>query len=224
MNAVVTTGTLVLPEVVPVFPLPGVVLLPHGYLPLNIFEPRYVNLVEDALGAGRLMAMVQPTDEGPDPVPDGAEVFTTGCVGRIVSFMETGKGGYMVNLLGLSRFEIAAELKPANGYRRVRARYEAYVNDLQENPESLDDRNRLLHVMTDYFEATEIGGDWQELEEAPDSVLVTSLAMICPFEAREKQALLECAGLQERGQLLIALMEMAALDKGEGLPTGGVRH
>ncbi len=198
-----------LPETIPVFPLPGALLLPHGHLPLNIFEPRYLNLTADALGQGRMMGMVQPVDAEPDPVSDTAELYRTGCLGRITSFAETDDGRFLITLTGVSRFRIVDELESVRGYRRVGVRYGAFAHDLQEDTGATADRQRLLDAVRAYFRLQGIDTDWAAIKEAPDGALVTSLAMTCPFEPREKQALLECPGLIERGELLTTLMEMA---------------
>ncbi len=198
-----------LPETVPIFPLPGALLRPHGHLPLNIFEPRYLNLIEDALGQGRTMGMVQPVHADPDPVSDTAELYQTGCLGRIISFAETDDGRFLITLAGVSRFRNANEMEGVRGYRRVAARYDAFACDLREDAGALADRQRLLDALRAYFRLQAIDTDWAAIKEAPDGALVTSLAMTCPFEPREKQALLECPGPVERGALLITLMEMA---------------
>ncbi|MFB3134946.1 MAG: LON peptidase substrate-binding domain-containing protein [Rhodospirillales bacterium] len=207
--AVHSPGPDDLPETIPVFPLPGALLLPHGHLPLNIFEPRYLNLTADALGQGRMMGMVQPVDAEPDPVSDTAELYRTGCLGRITSFAETDDGRFLITLTGVSRFRIAGELESVRGYRRVSARYDAFAHDLQEDADATADRQRLLDAVRAYFQLEGIDTDWAAIKEAPDGALVTSLAMTCPFEPREKQALLECPGLIERGEFLTTLMEMA---------------
>ena len=207
--AVHSPGPDDLPETIPVFPLPGALLLPHGHLPLNIFEPRYLNLTADALGQGRMMGMVQPVHAEPDPVSDTAELYRTGCLGRITSFAETDDGRFLITLTGVSRFRIAGELESVRGYRRVSARYDAFAHDLQEDADATADRQRLLDAVRAYFQLQGIDTDWAGIKEAPDGALVTSLAMTCPFEPREKQALLECPGLIERGEFLTTLMEMA---------------
>ncbi|MCZ6465754.1 MAG: LON peptidase substrate-binding domain-containing protein [Alphaproteobacteria bacterium] len=207
--AVHSPGPDDLPETIPVFPLPGALLLPHGHLPLNIFEPRYLNLTADALGQGRMMGMVQPVHAEPDPVSDTAELYRTGCLGRITSFAETDDGRFLITLTGVSRFRIAGELESVRGYRRVSARYDAFAHDLQEDADATADRQRLLDAVRAYFQLQGIDTDWAAIKEAPDGALVTSLAMTCPFEPREKQALLECPGLIERGEFLTTLMEMA---------------
>ncbi len=207
--AVHSPGPDDLPERIPVFPLPGALLLPHGRLPLNIFEPRYLNLTADALGQGRMMGMVQPVHAEPDPVSDTAELYRTGCLGRITSFAETDDGRFLITLTGVSRFRIVDELESVRGYRRVAARYDAFAHDLQEDTGATADRQRLLDAVRAYFQVQGIDTDWAAIKEAPDGALVTSLAMTCPFEPREKQALLECPGLIERTEFLTTLMEMA---------------
>ncbi len=211
-----------LPDIIPVFPLPGALLLPHGRLPLNLFEPRYLNLIEDALGQGRMMGMVQPVRAGPDPVSDTAELYQTGCLGRITSFAETDDGRFLITLAGVSRFRIAGELESVRGYRRVAARYDAFARDLQKDAGATADRRRLLEAVRAYFRLRAIDADWAAIKEAPDGALVTSLAMTCPFEPREKQALLECPGLIEQGELLTTLMEMAV--HGSQAAAGGGAH
>ncbi len=220
--AVHSPGPDDLPETIPVFPLPGALLLPHGRLPLNIFEPRYLNLTADALGQGRMMGMVQPVHAEPDPVSDTAELYRTGCLGRITSFAETDDGRFLITLTGVSRFRIVDELESVRGYRRVAARYDAFAHDLQEDMGATADRQRLLAAVRAYFQFQGIDTDWAAIKEAPDGALVTSLAMTCPFEPREKQALLECPGLVERGELLTTLMEMAV--HGSKAAAFGARH
>ena len=220
--AVHSPGPGDLPETIPVFPLPGALLLPHGRLPLNIFEPRYLNLTADALGQGRMMGMVQPVHAGPDPVGDTAELYQTGCLGRITSFAETDDGRFLITLTGVSRFRIADEVESVRGYRRVAVRYDAFADDLQEDTGATADRQRLLDAVRAYFQLQGIDTDWTAIKEAPDGALVTSLSMTCPFEPREKQALLECPGLIERGELLTTLMEMAV--HGSKAVAYGARH
>ena len=220
--AVHSPGPDDLPETIPVFPLPGALLLPHGSLPLNIFEPRYLNLTADALGQGRMMGMVQPVHAEPDPVSDTAELYRTGCLGRITSFAETDDGRFLITLTGVSRFRIADEVESVRGYRRVAVRYDAFADDLQEDTGATADRQRLLGAVRAFFRLQGIDTDWSAIKEAPDGALVTSLAMTCPFEPREKQALLECRGLIERGELLTTLMEMAV--HGSKAVAYGARH
>ncbi len=207
--AVHSPGPDDLPETIPVFPLPGALLLPYGPRPLTLCEPRYLTLTADALGQGRMMGMVQPVHAEPDPVNDTAELYRTGCLGRITSFAETADGRFLITLTGVSRFRFADELESVRGYRRVTARYDAFAHDLQEDTGATAGRPRLLDAVRAYFQFQGIDTDWAAIKEAPDGALVASLAMTCPFEPREKQALLECPGLIERGEFLATLMEMA---------------
>jgi len=206
-----------LPEIIPVFPLAGVLLLPRGRLPLNIFEPRYVALVDDALGSPqRVIGMIQPleTGRGGEPPP----LYPIGCVGRITTFTENedGRFRYLITLTGLCRFTIREELEVRRGFRRVRADYGPWNGDLEaRNVEGLD-RPLLLQTLKRYFTANEISADWETIADTPDDRLITTLAMVCPFSANEKQALLEASDPQARARTLMALMEMASLQRGEG--------
>ncbi|MCH8925508.1 MAG: LON peptidase substrate-binding domain-containing protein [Proteobacteria bacterium] len=200
-----------LPRVVPIFPLPGVLLLPGGRLPLNIFEPRYLAMVRDALSGERTIGMIQPCAEAPDV--GAARVYETGCAGRITAFSETDDGRYLITLTGAIRFDVERELPPIEGYRRVVADYGRFRGDLEEEASEID-RERFLETLGCYFEANGIEGDWTAIEEAGDAALVTSLAMICPFAAPEKQALLEAMSLPERARTMTAIMEMAVHEPG----------
>ena len=200
-----------LPRVVPIFPLPGVLLLPGGRLPLNIFEPRYLAMVRDALSGERTIGMIQPCAEAPDV--GAARVYETGCAGRVTAFSETGDGRYLITLTGAIRFDVERELPLIEGYRRVVADYGRFRGDLEEEASEID-RERFLETLGCYFEANGIEGDWKAIEEAGDAALVTSLAMICPFAAPEKQALLEAMSLPERARTMTAIMEMAVHEPG----------
>jgi Lon protease-like protein len=194
-----------LPKVLPIFPLEGVLLLPGGRLPLNVFEPRYLAMFDDALASNRLIGMIQPCEEGRGE--DAPKVYETGCVGRITSFNETDDGRYLVTLSGLIRFDVVREL-PASSYRLVEPDYARFAHDMDEDRGEID-RARLVKVLNAYFEANAIEGDWEAIEQTGDERLVTSLAMICPLGAPEKQALLESMTLTERAEALTAIMEMA---------------
>lgn len=195
-----------LPETIPVFPLPEVLLLPRGRLPLNIFEPRYLCMVEDALGGHRMIGMIQPVAAGTgEGEPD---LYGTGCAGRICSFEETPDGRYLIALSGVCRFTVSEELAPESDYRRVRVDWSEYRDDLDPTPEAGLDRGRLLPALQGYFNTHGIEADWDALREAPDERLVTCLSMICPFGTSEKQALLEARDLRERTEVLTRLIEM----------------
>jgi Lon protease-like protein len=204
-----------LPRALPIFPLPGVLLLPRGQLPLNIFEPRYLAMVDDALASDdRMIGMVQPTD--PTSRARSPAVYETGCAGRISSFSETDDGRFLVTLTGVSRFVVLRELACERGYRRVLPAWERFAGDLDAKVQGDVDRPRLLSGLKSYFKVQGIQANWEAVETTPDERLITSLAMICPFEANEKQALLEAPDLAERAKLLIALIEMSILDGRDG--------
>jgi Lon protease-like protein len=211
-----------LPAILPIFPLPGVLLLPHGRLPLNIFEPRYLAMTRDALADERLIGMVQPSDRNA-ALADNPQVFPTGCAGRITAFAETDDGRYLITLTGTSRFRIREELELRHGYRRVVPDWQAFAQDREAPPgEPAFDRERLIQGLKTYFRQQQISADWDVIAKAPGERLVTSLAMICPFEPSEKQALLEAADPAARAELLTAIVEMAVLNRApEG---GGARH
>jgi len=194
-----------LPKVLPIFPLEGVLLLPGGRLPLNVFEPRYLAMFDDAMASNRLIGMVQPCEECCGEATP--KVYETGCVGRITSFNETDDGRYLVTLSGLLRFDVRREL-PAGSYRLVEPDYTRFEGDMEEDQGEIN-RDRLVKVLNAYFEANSIEGDWDAIEQTGNERLVTSLAMICPLGAPEKQALLESLTLTERAEALTAIMEMA---------------
>lgn len=204
-----------LPEDLPVFPLPGAMLLPGGHMPLNIFEPRYLNMIEDALKASRLIGIIQPIAEHDEHlIPDGTKLYKIGCAGRITQFGETGDGRYLIVLDGIIRFRVVKELDLMDGYRRVRPDFSPFVHDLDVNEiiddDQIDDRERLLSAMTRYFDLNDISADTDVISESSDQELVTTLAMSCPLDSGEKQALLECATTFQRGELLTSMLEIAA--------------
>jgi Lon protease-like protein len=202
-----------LPRIIPVFPLPGVLLLPRGRLPLNIFEKRYLAMFDDALAGDRMVGMIQPTDPAmPEPSP---QLFGVGCAGRITSFNETGDGRYLVALDGVARFRTVEELPLHRGYRRVVANWAPFDADLEEREFTLD-RKRLTELLQAYFRQQGLSANWDAVGQTPDERLMTSLAMICPFEPSEKQALLEASCLSERARLMMALLEFAVAGRGDG--------
>ncbi|MDP6351944.1 MAG: LON peptidase substrate-binding domain-containing protein [Alphaproteobacteria bacterium] len=203
-----------LPEAIPIFPLAGVLLLPGGQLPLNIFEPRYLAMTRDALASDWMIGMVQPV--APEEASDRVEVYRIGCAGRITSLSETDDGRYLISLSGLCRFEIADEPASRKGYRRVIADWSRFTDDLATAERGALDRDRLLSALRNYFESHHIWVDWKALENAPGDQLVTSLAMACPFAPREKQALLESPSPGARAELMISLLAMSVLDRADG--------
>jgi len=221
-------SSVTLPEILPIFPLTGVLLLPRGRLPLNIFEPRYLALVRDALGGERLIGMVQPNEPQRDNIGQGAlnpPVYQIGCAGRITQFAETDDNRFLVTLTGVSRFRIADELPVLSGYRRVVPDWQPFARDREAAGELHFDRARLIGGLKSYFEQRKLLVDWSAVEKAPSEYLITSLAMACPFAPSEKQALLEAADLVERARLLTTLVEMAAVEPAnDDNAGGGTRH
>jgi Lon protease-like protein len=197
-------AALHLPEDLPIFPLSGALLLPRGHLPLNIFEPRYLAMTDDALGEGRLIGMIQPND--PDSGSYNPPVYQTGCVGRITAFLEEGSR-YLITLTGVCRFDVRAEQPMVRGYRRVIPDWAPYVGDFEIDDGPID-RSRLLSGFKALFARHEIKTDWSTIEQAKDGRLVTLLAMIAPFGPVEKQSLLVARTTEERAKLLIGLVEM----------------
>ena len=197
-----------LPEILPIFPLTGVLLLPRGRLPLNIFEPRYLAMTRDALGGERLIGMIQPSD----PHEGGMHpaLYPTGCAGRITAFTETDDGRYLLTLTGVSRFRVQAELPLLSGYRRIVPEWQEFAGDLDQGEGGFD-RQRLVRGLRAFFGQRQIEADWGMIEKAPGEHLVSSIAMLCPFAPNEKQALLEAPDLDARAELLTALVEMAAV-------------
>ncbi|MDE1883821.1 MAG: LON peptidase substrate-binding domain-containing protein [Rhodospirillales bacterium] len=203
-----------LPEEFPVFPLGGALLLPQGRLPLNIFEPRYLAMVEDALGQGRYFGMVQPDKRLPRG-ENGPGLYRTGCLGRISAFEETGDGRYLITLSGVIRFGIAEEIEMRRGYRRVRAGLSGFATDLHQPADVLPfPRQILLDALARYFATAGIEANWETIAEMNNAALVVSLCMACPFAQEEKQALLEAKDPMLRAAALRALLEIDSFEGG----------
>lgn len=200
-----------LPGEFPVFPLPSVLLLPRGKLPLNIFEPRYLAMTEDALGLGRMFGMIQPDPTAPDTM-NGPGLFRIGCLGRVSSFSETNDGRYLITLTGVVRFAVAAEIDMRRGYRRVQGEYKSFLGDLDLEPQPIGvSREALLMALRGYFTHRGFDANWDAIKRLSDDLLVVTLAMVCPFDPAEKQALLEAPSDADRGAALLALLQMGAL-------------
>ncbi len=217
---------IALPDILPIFPLTGVLLLPRGRLPLNIFEPRYLAMTRGALGGERLIGMVQPSNPQDDNRGGGGlhpPVYPVGCAGRITQFSETDDGRFLLTLTGVSRFRIREELPLLEGYRRVMPNWQPFGHDRERPGRPNFDRERLIRGLKSYFAQRQIQADFEAIEKAPGEYLVTSLAMACPFAPSEKQALLEAANPDERARLLTTLVEMAATEPPTE-ETGGTRH
>ncbi|MEC8138320.1 MAG: LON peptidase substrate-binding domain-containing protein [Pseudomonadota bacterium] len=211
-----------LPASIPVFPLSGVLLLPRGRIPLNVFEPRYRNMMQDSLSGDGVIGMVQPVSPEEVPVtPEGRiknldgerlALYSTGCAGRIVSHEESPDGRFLIVLEGLNRFKIGEEIETTRGYRRFESNWSAYPADQSEDRETLMDRAKLLAAMEKYFASQNLRADWSAIDDADNDRLVTALAMSSPFAAAEKQALLEAEDLAARCSILTTIAEMAAHD------------
>ena len=194
-----------LPATLAVFPLPGAVLFPHWHLPLNIFEPRYLNMIDDAMAGNRLIGMVQSVG-GSREHPDLAEI---GCAGRITSYSETDDGRYLINLSGIARFTIAEELKTQTPYRQVRADWSAFIGDLcAPDTTGLPEKETLITALNAYVAANQFETDWGAVEQADIETLVNALSAGCPFSVMEKQALLEAENLKARAETLITLLRI----------------
>ncbi len=200
-------GTL--PQTFPVFPLAGALLLPHGKLPLNIFEPRYLAMVEDALARPRMFGMIQPDGHQP-PTENGPALFGVGCLGRLSSFSETDDGRFLISLTGLIRFDVREELEMRRGYRRVTADFGRYASDLDRPDTELPQRAPLIVALRAYFAVKGFDANWDAIDAMADDELLTTLSMICPFDPVEKQALLEAVDPGARAGTLLTLLEMGA--------------
>ncbi|MDG1801472.1 MAG: LON peptidase substrate-binding domain-containing protein [Paracoccaceae bacterium] len=195
-----------LPDTVPVFPLPGALLLPRARLPLHIFEPRYLAMIDDVLKTSdRLIGMVQPYEI------NGAErLHSIGCSGRLTSFSETEDGRYMITLAGMSRFRIKSELDGFQPYRRWDVNWDGFDRDLGGvEDDAIADREGFMDLLSRYFHAQDLQTDWESLKEAEDELLINSLSMLCPFEPEDKQALLEAPSLTTRRETLVTLIQFA---------------
>jgi uncharacterized protein len=194
-----------LPDVIPVFPLPGALLLPRSRLPLHIFEPRYLAMIEDAMKTrGRLIGMIQPYD-----APGAAgKLHAIGCAGRLTAFSETEDGRYMVTLSGMSRFRVLQEVEGFTPYRRCEVTWSGFERDLGAAETDPDlNRDTFLALLAKFFEMQGLSTDWGSIRDAEDELLINSLSMLCPFEPEDKQALLEAPSLSTRRETLITLIE-----------------
>jgi uncharacterized protein len=208
MNAVYR-GAADLPENIPVFPLPGALLLPRGQMPLNIFEPRYLAMVDDALRDGhRLIGMIQPDTSQPGP-EDKPHLFKIGCVGRMTQFAETGDGRYLVQLTGVARFRVESELDVSTPYRQCRVTYAPFADDfIARKGEEGVDRKALLAALSAFLKANDLKADWEGIDNAPNEALVNALAMMSPYGSAEKQAMLEAPDLKTRAEILVAITQI----------------
>ena len=199
-----------LPGVIAIFPLPGALLLPRGQMPLNIFEPRYLAMIDDSLRSGtRVIGMIQPDPAHPGADPNKPNLFNVGCVGRITQLAESGDGRYLLQLTGVARFRLEEELSVGTPYRQCRASYQPFIADFTARKgEEAVDRKALLRALSDFLKANNLKADWEGIENAPNEALVNALAMMSPYGPAEKQALLEAPDLKTRAEILIAVTEI----------------
>jgi uncharacterized protein len=215
MNAVYQ-GPGDLADVIPVFPLPGALLLPRGQMPLNIFEPRYLAMIDDALRGHRLIGMIQPDTANPGP-ENKPNLYKVGCVGRITQLAETGDGRYLLQLTGIARFRIDEELRVSTPYRQCRVTYTPFTDDFTARKgEDEVDRASVLRALSDFLTANNLKADWEGIENAPNEALVNALAMMSPYGTAEKQALLEAPDLKTRAEILVAATEIELAKKTSG--------
>lgn len=211
-----------LPNEFAVFPLTGVLLLPRGKLPLNLFERRYLAMALDSMATGRMFGMIQPDPHAPDGGPGASDepgLYRVGCLGRVSSFSETDDGRLLVTLTGLVRFSVDAEIAGHHGYRRVRGDFARYTGDLALSRSAVEiEREKLLTALRGYFARRNVDANWDAIRGLSDDGLVITLSMACPFEAVEKQALLEAPTDTDRAATLLALLQMGAA--GPDLPPG----
>jgi uncharacterized protein len=196
-----------MPSVIPVFPLPGALLLPRGEMPLNIFEPRYIAMIDHALASDRLIGMIQPEVMQGETGP--VSLSQVGCVGRITQLSESGDGRYLVTLTGIARFRTVEEVHTDLAFRRMRVDWEPFALDyMPRHGEDAVDRDAVISTLRRFSKANNLDVDWDSVKEAPNEALVNALSMMSPFGVREKQALLEASDLKTRGEILVALTEI----------------
>jgi Lon protease-like protein len=197
-----------IPDTVPVFPLSAALLLPGGRMPLNVFEPRYLQMIDDALARKRLIGMIQPSLDGSLRDDGEPQLCAVGCIGRIVSTSETGDGRYLISLHGVCRFRVVEEMTVKTAYRQCKVL--PFVGDLNEEAGAAEvDRPGLLKAFRQYLEANQLDADWESVSRADNSMLVNALSMMAPYGPAEKQALLEAPDLKTRAETLVAITEMA---------------
>jgi Lon protease-like protein len=209
-----------LPDVIPVFPLAGALLLPRGQMPLNIFEPRYLAMIDDALRSGhRLIGMIQPDSAHPGR-EDKPNLFRVGCVGRLTQFAESGDGRYLIQLTGIARFRLEAEMMVTTAYRQCRVVYAPFADDFVARKGEDDvDRKAVLGALREFLKANNLKADWDGIENAPNEALVNALAMMSPYGSAEKQALLEAPNLKARAEILVAVTEIELAKRTTGSDT-----
>lgn len=196
-----------LPDVLPMFPLSGAVVLPGVQLPLNIFEPRYIALVQAALASDHLIGMVQPRGQSAD---EQQEIHRVGCAGRITSYSETNDGRIVLVLTGLCRFKVLDELPMQDGFRRVKPDWQEFALDLEDDEASVAERDQFMGSLRAFCDQRSVEIPWDDISQMADADLVNLLCAHLPLDAEDKQALLETVPLRERATLMRGLMDMSA--------------
>ncbi|MEM7426411.1 MAG: LON peptidase substrate-binding domain-containing protein [Pseudomonadota bacterium] len=217
-----------LPAKLPIFPLGGALLLPRAHLPLNIFEPRYLKMIDDAMRSHRLIGMVQPdsadgikTQGNTDARPS---VYGVGCAGRITTFSETEDNRFLITLSGVSRFQVAGEIETEEPYRICEVDFAPFADDFKPGLGENDvDRDALLDAFRKFLDANKMEADWEEVSETPTELLVNTLCILSPYDAAEKQAMLEAESLKSRAETLITLTEMVLAGNRAGQKLGATR-
>jgi Lon protease-like protein len=200
-----------LPTDLPVFPLQGALLLPGGILPLNIFEPRYIQMVKDTLATNhRLIVMTLPLPEK----SNGSEIYKLACAGKLISFEETLDGRFLISLSGIMRCRLLDTLEENGGYRRMKVDFTDYLDDMRPNDIKIE-RNGFFKTLRSYFDMKGLSADWKAIEKCEDEKLITTLAMLCPFSDAEKQTLMEANSLNERAKLMKVILEMSIFGRGD---------
>lgn len=208
-----------LPAAVPIFPLSGALLLPRGQMPLNVFEPRYLAMVDDALRGSRIIGMIQPDLDKPGP-GEAPALYQVGCIGRITQFAESGDGRYIITLTGIARFRMVEELPSMTPYRQCRIDSAEFAGDFMPRfGEEGVDRDAVVAALRGFAKANDVPVDWDSVKQAPNEALVNALAMMSPYGPREKQALLEAVDLKARADVLVAITEFELARKAGGRDT-----
>jgi uncharacterized protein len=207
-----------IPGSVPVFPLAAALLLPGGRMPLNIFEPRYLQMIDEVIAGKRLIGMIQPRLDGAQREDGEPRLCEVGCLGRLTSFAETGDGRYLISLQGVCRFRVAEELAVKTPFRQCRIL--PFAGDLKDDQAAEINRGALLKAFRAYLEANDLEADWDSVSRAENATLVNALSMMSPYGAAEKQALLEAPDLKTRAETLIAITEMALARNGDEFSSG----
>jgi Lon protease-like protein len=203
-----------LPTLIPLLPLHGAVLLPRSQLPIPIFEIDYLSMIAESIKSHHMIGVVQPILKNLN-VEENLSLFKSGCLGRIIDINEAEESRLIITLSGISRFDIIEEVASEHGYRRALVSYDRYAQDLVDEVDFSFDRLRLLKALKGYFKIMDITPNWQEIDKTSNEKLITALAMVCPFEANEKQAILESPTLKEQSQIIMTMIEMASLENPE---------